>query len=158
METIIQQSLRHKVVSSISVFSVSLRKWKTSGTDLLDTLTKYNFLFSEVPSTHSASISENANVVFFCLFSPIYIFKIKRRWYFVHDEKKKKKTNWRYLFGEKKSQQASGVACLGGRLGSNEEQRQSTSLIPAMLAQSKEFCEICLGGDSFGREKTHLLV
>lgn len=74
METTIQQSLRHKVVSSISVFSVSLRKWKTSGTDLLDTLTKYNFLFSEVPSTHSASISENANVVFFCLFSPIYIY------------------------------------------------------------------------------------
>lgn len=58
----------------------------------------------------------------------------------------------------KTKQQASGVACLGGRLGSNEGQRQSTSLIPAMLAQRKELCEICLGGDSFGKKKEHLLM
>lgn len=37
-------------------------------TDLLDTLNKYNFLFSEVPSTHSASTFENANGVFVFFF------------------------------------------------------------------------------------------
>lgn len=51
-ETIIQQSLKHKVMSSVSVFSVPLRKWETLGTDFLDTLNKYHFVFSEVPSTH----------------------------------------------------------------------------------------------------------
>lgn len=74
METIILQSPKYKVMSSISVFSVSLRKWKTLGTDLLDTSNKYHFVFSEVPSTHSASISENANGVFFCLFFSIYTY------------------------------------------------------------------------------------
>lgn len=45
------------------------------------------------------------------------------------------------------------MACLGGGLGLNEGQRQSTSLVPVMLAQSKEFFEICLGGDSLVEKK-----
>lgn len=57
------------------------------------------------------------------------------------------------ICGGKKSQQVPGVACLGGGLGLNEGQRQSTSLVPVMLAQSKEFFEICLGGDSLVEKK-----
>lgn len=96
-------------------------------------------------------------VSFFVFFSPYIYLKLKEAGTLCMMHKI---PILRYHFGGKKRQQASGVAHLGGRLGTNEGQgqRQSTSLIPAMLARSKKFCKICLGGESFGREKDHLLM
>lgn len=67
-----QQSLNQKATSSISVSSMSLRKWKILGGDLLDTLKKYWLVFSEVPSTRFLSILKNARCVFFLIFFKMF--------------------------------------------------------------------------------------
>lgn len=73
------------------------------------------------------------DVSFFSLF--FLIFKIKRSWYLVHDTKKSELRN---TLKGKKRQQTSGVAPLYGRLGTCKGQRQSSSLVPASLAQGEQ--------------------
>lgn len=36
--------------------------------------------------------------------------------------------------------------------------RGSASLLPAVLPQSQQLCQSCLGGESFATEKEHLLM